>query len=64
MRGNQTLFARRDGVEKAWTFISPILDAWERDQESPLAIYEPGTDGPAEANALIARDGRTWTKIG
>jgi glucose-6-phosphate 1-dehydrogenase len=64
MRGNQTLFARRDGVEKAWTFISPILDAWERDRETPLALYDPGSDGPEEADELVRRDGRAWTKIG
>ncbi|MDP6957973.1 MAG: glucose-6-phosphate dehydrogenase [Planctomycetota bacterium] len=64
MRGNQTLFARRDGVEKAWTFITPILDAWARDKNSPIAIYEPGSDGPKEADALLQRDGRAWTTIG
>ncbi len=64
MRGNQTLFARRDGVEKAWTFITPILDAWDRDQESPIALYDPGSDGPKEADDLIQKDGRSWTEIG
>ena len=64
MRGNQTLFARKDGVEKAWTFISPILDAWEQDTTTPLALYEPGSDGPKEADDLIRREGRRWTEIG
>ena len=31
IRGNQTLFMRRDEVEAAWRWIDPILDAWRRD---------------------------------
>ncbi|MGL1765609.1 hypothetical protein ACSTIG_23585, partial [Vibrio parahaemolyticus] len=27
MRGNQTLFMRRDEVEAAWRWIDPILEA-------------------------------------
>ena len=51
-------------MEKAWTFISPILDAWEQDTTTPLALYEPGSDGPKEADDLIRREGRRWTEIG
>ena len=29
VRGNQTLFMRRDEVEAAWKWIDPILEAWE-----------------------------------
>ena len=29
IRGNQTLFMRRDEVEAAWTWVDPILDAWD-----------------------------------
>ncbi len=29
VRGNQTLFMRRDEVEAAWRWIDPILDAWD-----------------------------------
>jgi glucose-6-phosphate 1-dehydrogenase len=63
MRGDPTLFWRRDGVEQAWRFIDPILEAWEADQTSPLPIYEPGTDGPDEAHALLRRDRRRWQEL-
>jgi glucose-6-phosphate 1-dehydrogenase len=59
VRGNATLFMRRDEVEAAWTWVEPILDAWERRAEHPKP-YTAGTWGPAASIALIERDGRTW----
>ncbi|GAB4455567.1 MAG: glucose-6-phosphate dehydrogenase [Anaerolineales bacterium] len=59
LTGDASLFTRADEVETAWGLIDPILTAWETN-EQPLAIYEPGTWGPAEADELLARDGRTW----
>jgi glucose-6-phosphate 1-dehydrogenase len=59
VRGNQTLFMRRDEVEAAWTWIDPILDAWSHSAELPKP-YTAGTWGPSAAIALIERDGRTW----
>jgi glucose-6-phosphate 1-dehydrogenase len=59
VRGNQTLFMRRDEVEAAWTWIDPILDAWTNATEVPKP-YTAGTWGPSAAVALIERDGRTW----
>jgi glucose-6-phosphate 1-dehydrogenase len=63
MRGDQTLFARRDAVELAWKFVTPILEALEADP-SPIPIYEPGSTGPPEAEHLIRRDGRRWLPLG
>ena len=59
VRGNQTLFMRRDEVEAAWTWIDPILEAWQVSGEGPKS-YTAGTWGPSSAIALIERDGRTW----
>jgi glucose-6-phosphate 1-dehydrogenase len=59
VRGNQTLFMRRDEVEAAWTWVDPILDAWKASSDSPKP-YTSGTWGPSAAVALIERDGRTW----
>lgn len=59
VRGNQTLFMRRDEVEAAWAWIDPILDAWAATKEPPKP-YTAGTWGPSAAIALIERDGRTW----
>jgi glucose-6-phosphate 1-dehydrogenase len=52
MRGDATLFAREDSVEAAWRVVDPILKA-----QTPVSLYDPGTWGPPEADALIAPDG-------
>jgi len=62
MRGDHTLFARRDGDEQAWSFVSPILEAWDARRE-PLPEYEPGSAGPREADQLLRRDGRRWRPL-
>ena len=59
LRGNQTLFMRRDEVEWAWRWIEPILDAWSVADDAPKP-YPAGSWGPSAATALMARDGRAW----
>ena len=59
IRGNQTLFMRRDEVEAAWKWIDPIFEAWNETAQ-PVRGYTAGTWGPSQAIALIERDGRTW----
>jgi glucose-6-phosphate 1-dehydrogenase len=59
IRGNQTLFMRRDEVEAAWRWVDPILAAWDHDESAPHA-YTAGTWGPTRSVGLIERDGRTW----
>jgi glucose-6-phosphate 1-dehydrogenase len=63
IRGNATLFMRRDEVEAAWKWIDPILDGWAASREAPKA-YTAGTWGPSSSIALIERDGRTWHEEG
>jgi glucose-6-phosphate 1-dehydrogenase len=63
IRGNPTLFMRRDEVEAAWAWVEPILDAWKQQDEAPKP-YAAGTWGPSAAIALIERDGRTWYEDG
>ncbi|WP_158745580.1 glucose-6-phosphate dehydrogenase [Acidisphaera sp. L21] len=59
VRGNPTLFMRRDEVEAAWSWVEPIIEAWEESREPPR-LYPAGSWGPTSAIALIERDGRTW----
>ena len=58
--GDATLFARGDEVELAWGFVCPILAGCALPTAAPLATYEAGSWGPAEADALIAADGNRW----
>jgi len=53
MAGDPLLFAREDEVEAAWRLVDPILA-----DLPPVEIYEPGSWGPARADALIAPAGR------
>ena len=39
IRGNQTLFMRRDEVEAAWRWIDPIREAWERSGDAAEALH-------------------------
>jgi glucose-6-phosphate 1-dehydrogenase len=63
MMGDQTLFMRGDMVEEAWRVVQPVLDAWDRGS-ADLSTYVSGSEGPLEAEGLLARDGnRSWRPI-
>ena len=59
MRGEATLFARWDEVEAAWEFVDTIREAWKNDAP-PFPNYRPGAWGPAEAERIVAADGKKW----
>lgn len=58
--GDQTLFARADGVEQSWRILDPLLNDPSSQGEKGLAFYPAGSWGPAESDALLSRDGRRW----
>jgi glucose-6-phosphate 1-dehydrogenase len=62
MVGDQTLFKSAAAVEAGWAAVQPILDAWSHEQDRPPE-YHAGSDGPAEAAALLSRDGRAWHEL-
>ena len=59
VRGNQTLFVRRDELNAAWRWVEPIMDAWDAASEAPDP-YQAGCSGPDAARHLVVRDGRSW----
>ncbi len=59
IRGDQTLFMRRDEVEQAWSWIDPILAGWQEYYPQPHR-YTAGSWGPSQAIGLIEREGRSW----
>lgn len=63
MRGDATLFARNDEIEEAWDILSPIFSAWESDDAPPLYMYEAGSWGPQEADALLLKRHHQWRKL-
>ena len=60
MLGDATLFQRADNVEAGWAAVQPLLDAWRTGGPEP---YAAGGEGPAGADALLARDGRSWRPL-
>jgi glucose-6-phosphate 1-dehydrogenase len=60
LNGDATLFTRSDEIEAAWQIIDPILRGWQAPDAPPLAFYERGTWGPAEADIALELDGRVW----
>jgi len=60
MRGDLTLFARKDGIEAMWSVVEPIINRWEAEKPPDFPNYAAGTWGPKEADELILRDGRQW----
>ncbi len=62
VKGNPTLFMRRDEIEAAWSWAEPILERWSDSPDRP-DHYAAGTSGPPAATALLERDGRSWQEI-
>jgi glucose-6-phosphate 1-dehydrogenase len=61
MLGDATLFARHDFVEASWALFGPVLESWRAGASVPT--YEAGEWGPAEADDMMARDGRRWRSL-
>jgi len=63
MQGDATLFTRNDEVEAQWRLITPIEDAWATQGLKTIPKYAAGSDGPAEADKLIERNGHSWRQL-
>ena len=63
MTGDNILFQRADGVEAGWQAVQPFLDAWKKAGANGLVGYKAGSEGPREADELLARDGNQWREL-
>jgi glucose-6-phosphate 1-dehydrogenase len=63
MRGDPTLFTRRDEVEAEWQLITPILNAWTELPPPNFPNYDAGSNGPREAEDLISRQDHGWLDL-
>src|SRR5205823_3081264 len=63
MRGDATLFSRRDAVEASWSWITPVLEHFEQNRPRDFPNYDPGTWGPEGAQELMRRDRRIWCEV-
>ncbi|RAK58190.1 glucose-6-phosphate dehydrogenase [Phenylobacterium deserti] len=58
IKGDPTLFVRRDEIQAAWRWVDGITQGWE--PGSAPDSYAAGTWGPQNASEMIDRDGRRW----
>ena len=63
MRGDATLFSRRDAVEASWAWITPLLEYIDKNPPRDFPNYEPGSWGPERARELMRRDRRAWSEL-
>jgi glucose-6-phosphate 1-dehydrogenase len=59
--GVPSLFPQDEEVELSWEILDPIEQFWAGTGEQPDG-YTAGTWGPASADAMMARDGRSWRR--
>jgi glucose-6-phosphate 1-dehydrogenase len=58
--GDPPLFPSHEEVELSWKILDPITAFWE--SKGAPEPYRSGTWGPASADEMMARDGRTWRR--
>ncbi|OHD71397.1 MAG: glucose-6-phosphate dehydrogenase [Spirochaetes bacterium RBG_16_49_21] len=60
LKGDQTLFAREDGIDATWEMVDPMIKRWENNPNRNFPNYTAGTWGPAESDRLLEKEGRRW----
>jgi glucose-6-phosphate 1-dehydrogenase len=63
MLGDPMLFASAEFVEQGWRLVQPLLDAWRPGSAAKLSLYAAGSNGPSDADALLARTGHAWRPL-
>ena len=63
IEGDAALFMRSDEIERAWAIMDPLIAASERPDAPRPQEYAVGGEGPACADELLARTGRTWLSL-
>ncbi|HMK44224.1 MAG TPA: glucose-6-phosphate dehydrogenase [Dissulfurispiraceae bacterium] len=64
MQGDQLLFVRADAVAITWELLTPIIKATESDvYPKRFPNYVSGSNGPADADLLLSREGRAWRTL-
>jgi glucose-6-phosphate 1-dehydrogenase len=60
MLGDPILFPAAGFIEQGWTLVQPLLDAWAPGKGAAVAKYAAGSQGPREADRLLAQTGHRW----
>lgn len=57
--GDASWFSQWDQIETSWAYIDQIKELAIK-HKVPIAFYAAGSDGPAEADALLSRQNHEW----
>jgi glucose-6-phosphate 1-dehydrogenase len=63
IKGDATLFQRADMVEMGWAIVKPVQELWQALPAHTFPNYAAGSWGPADADELLTREGRSWRVI-
>jgi glucose-6-phosphate 1-dehydrogenase len=62
MTGDRSLYKRADVIEAGWAVVDQIVQGWSQGR-CGLTRYPAGSQGPAAADEMLARDGRRWRAL-
>jgi len=63
MKGDQTLFARQDGVEAMWDVVDPVIKYWEENPAADFPNYKSGSWGPDGSSLMLEKNGHFWHTV-
>jgi glucose-6-phosphate 1-dehydrogenase len=63
MRGDATLFTRRDEAEAEWRLTTPIEEAWLELPVPAFPNYAAGSEGPPETEQLVSGSGHRFRSL-
>ena len=64
MKGELTLFARRDGIEAMWKIVEPLINKEKDIKTNEFPNYKAGSWGPEKSKDLLQVDNRKWRTDG
>ncbi|HEY6454313.1 MAG TPA: glucose-6-phosphate dehydrogenase [Steroidobacteraceae bacterium] len=64
MLGDPILFPGTTLIEQGWKLVQPLLDAWSGQKRADVPRYAAGSQGPREAERLLAQSGHSWRALG
>ncbi len=60
MLGDPILFPGATFIEQGWKLVQPLLEAWSPQKRADVPKYAAGSQGPREADRLLAQSGHRW----
>ena len=59
MDSDRSLFSQWNQIETCWKFMDRAIESY-RQHSGRLYSYQPGTEGPKEADRLLLKEDHSW----